>query len=201
MPAGKRGTGEDVAFVDSRGNPSIILSIPAQFTLASRRDASGVRRQFTGRIVNISLYNLAMFTPTIANVGERAIVQCDEFGKLEGTVSRLLNHGFAMTVASTAERRAVLQARIEMYESIKNHDFTDRRRHKRIAPPDCASVVVFGDNNKLQCNVLDISSSGAAVLADIKPPVGTQLSLGDLPARVVRHFSNGFAIEFVKPPQ
>jgi hypothetical protein len=46
--------------------------------------------------------------------------------------------------------------------------------------------------------VLDISQSGAAIATDERPEIGTLITIGKTPGRVVRHLENGFAIEFTR---
>ena len=73
----------------------------------------------------------------------------------------------------------------------------DRRRSKRIVPPDTESVLIFADNTRMKCCVIDISATGVAVSADVTPPIGTPLAVGKMVGRVVRHLANGFAVQFV----
>jgi hypothetical protein len=49
----------------------------------------------------------------------------------------------------------------------------------------------------MACRIIDLSLSGAALAAEIKPLVGEAVILGRVQARVVRHLEEGFAIEFV----
>ncbi|MNL87211.1 hypothetical protein D3C87_2162610 [compost metagenome] len=44
---------------------------------------------------------------------------------------------------------------------------------------------------------MDLSLSGAAVDIDIRPPIGMPVRLGSMRGRVVRHFQEGVAIEFL----
>jgi len=46
---------------------------------------------------------------------------------------------------------------------------------------------------------LVLSVSGAAISAEIVPPIGTVLAVGKVVARVVRHFAGGFSVRFVEP--
>ena len=48
------------------------------------------------------------------------------------------------------------------------------------------------------CEVIDISLSGAAIKTEVMPSVGTFLMLGKMRGRVVRYLEQGVAIEFVK---
>ena len=61
------------------------------------------------------------------------------------------------------------------------------------------SVLKFGDGRAIACRIMDLSLSGAALAAEIKPLVGEPVTLGRVHARVVRHLEEGFAIEFVHP--
>jgi hypothetical protein len=46
--------------------------------------------------------------------------------------------------------------------------------------------------------VIDMSLSGAGLATKMRPPLGTRVHLGKLGARVVRHFEDGIAIEFMR---
>jgi hypothetical protein len=198
MPQPQCSRAHDLAFVERRREPRIILSVPAHYTLANRCDNNGKRREFACRIVNISLRAMTLFAPVNGAIGERVVTHSDEFGRLEGKITRILNGGFVIALVASDEERERLAARIEGYEKIKNYDFVDRRQHKRIIPKDPRSVLVFGDNNRLECFIIDVSTSGAAVSAGITPEIGTPLAVGALVGRVVRHFRSGFAVQFVQ---
>jgi hypothetical protein len=49
----------------------------------------------------------------------------------------------------------------------------------------------------MTCRMIDLSLSGAAIAAEHRPPVKSQVSLGRVQARVVRHLDEGFALEFI----
>jgi hypothetical protein len=198
MPQRRDQGADDIAVVDRRREPRIILSLPGRYALANRRDASGQLLEFECRVVNISLHAMALFAPVTGTVGDRVIVSCDEFGKLEGSIARLLDRGFVMEIIATDDERRELATKIEVYENIKNHDFPNRRRHKRIIPKDPRSIIIFGDNSRVECLVIDISTSGVAVAADIRPEIGTPLAVGAVVGRVVRHLDNGFAVQFIQ---
>ena len=188
----------DIAVVEKRREPRITLSIPAQYSLANRSDANGKRRQFACRIVNISSRAATLFIPVNGAIGERVVTHSDEFGTLAGKIVRVLDRGFVMTIITSDEERERLARKIEGYEKIKNHDLADRRNHKRVIPKDPRSTLVFGDDSHLECFIIDVSTSGVAVSADITPKIGTPLAVGALVGRVVRHFSSGFAVQFIQ---
>jgi len=188
---------DDVAFVDRRSEPRIIVSIAARYALANRIDPRGNRREFSCRIVNVSPSAMTLVVPVLGTVGERVIVRCDEFGKQEGSILRTLDRSFVMKMTAGDEERAKFGAKIEWYERNKNHDIHDSRAHKRIIPNDPRSVLILADGTQMECFVIDMSISGVAVSADIKPAIGTPLAVGKVVGRVVRHRQDGFAVQFI----
>jgi c-di-GMP-binding flagellar brake protein YcgR len=58
------------------------------------------------------------------------------------------------------------------------------------------SSILLEDGRRYNCKITDISLSGAAVEIDVRPALGTPVTLGRMRARVVRHFPDGIAVEF-----
>jgi len=189
---------DDIVFIERRREPRIIVSVPGRYALASRRDTRGNRREWACRIVNISFRSITLVVPVNGAIGDWLFACCDEFGKLEGSITRVLHGGFVMTIVATDEERHKLAAKIERYEKIKNHDLPNCRKQKRIVPKNPRSTLYLGDDSQLECFVIDFSTSGVAVSADIKPKIGTPLAVGTLVGRVVRHFATGFAVQFIQ---
>jgi hypothetical protein len=186
----------DLDFVERRREVRVTVRIPGRFSLAGRRDSRGNRRRFACRAVNISQSSMMLATPVVGPVGERVIAYFEEFGKIHGPITRVLEHGFVMKIAASRDERARLLRRLIWLEQNKNYDAPDVRGHKRIIPEDPLSTIIFPDGSMLGCFVIDISASGAAVSADIVPEVGTPLAIGKVTGSVVRHFEEGFAVQF-----
>jgi hypothetical protein len=184
-------------FVERRREPRIIVSIAAHYVLANRRDSHCNRREFACRIVDISSQAMTLLVPVNGALGERVMVHSEEFGKLEGGIIRLLDRGFIMQIALSDEGRKNFAVKIDWYEKNKNHELDDNREHKRIIPKNPHSKLVLQDGSVLQCFVIDMSVSGVAVSADVKPAIGTPLAVGSLVGRVVRHLKDGFAVKFL----
>jgi hypothetical protein len=191
--------GDDFIAVDCRTDVRIVVSLPGRFTLASRRDMLGQRREFPCRVVNLTCHAMALATPvTIPETGERVIAHIDYFGKLEGRIVKVFEGGFLVEITMPNSERRKLAGRIEWYEKHKNHDAEDSRGHIRIVPADPYSTLVFADGSTVECIVKDLSASGVAVHADTIPDIGTPVAVGKLVGRVVRHFDDGFAVHFVE---
>ena len=63
-------------------------------------------------------------------------------------------------------------------------------------PRDPRSLLVFADGTVVECLIIDMSLSGAAVSADVQPAIGTPLAIGTVVGRVVRWLEVGFAVRF-----
>jgi hypothetical protein len=187
---------DDITFVDCE--PRILVSIAARYTLTDWCGSQTYRRKFAGRLIGISSREATLLAPVAGVLGGRVITYCEEFGKLDGSIKRTLDRGFVIRIAATESERRKLAARVEGYEKIKNYDIVDRRAHKRIIPIDPSSTLFLADGSQMDCFVIDISTSGVAVSADLQPDIGTPLAIGSLVGRVVRHLDDGFAIQFVK---
>jgi len=188
------GLGGGVDSLDTR----VLANVPGRYSLANLRNAQGERRVFACRAVNISCRAIALAAPVKGKVGERVIAHIDRLGKLEGPIDRLLDRGFVMSIMASPEERERLAAKIAWLENNKNHDVPDRRTDKRSVPTNPNSKIILPDGRVENCLVLDVSVSGVAVSADTVPDIGTILAVGSVVGRVVRHFNDGFAIQFVQ---
>jgi hypothetical protein len=155
------------------------------------------RREFPCQVIDMSPGGLAMLAPGIGNVGERVVAYLDHIGRVEGKITRLLDNGFAMTVGATPRKRDKLAAQLTWLANRQILNLPEDRRHDRIVPRNPMSVLKFDDGRAMPCRIMDLSLSGAALAAEMKPLVGEPVMLGRVQARVVRHLEEGFAIEFV----
>ena len=56
--------------------------------------------------------------------------------------------------------------------------------------------MTLDDGRQYRCRIIDLSVSGAAIEINVRPAIGTQVTLGNMRGQVVRHFEDGIAIEF-----
>jgi c-di-GMP-binding flagellar brake protein YcgR len=157
------------------------------------------RREFPCQVVNMSPGGIAMYAPGIGKVGERVVAYLDHIGRVEGRITRIIDNGFTMTVSATPRKRDKLAAQLTWLANREILNLPEDRRHDRIVPRNPTARLTFSDGRVLNCRLIDLSLSGAAVSATIRPPVGEQLTVGKVPARVVRHLEDGFALEFLHP--
>jgi hypothetical protein len=178
---------------------AVDLRMGGRYSLASRRDALGKRREFACRTTRVSPFQMIVDAPVLAPAGERVISYFDEFGKLDGWISGTVEGGFLIDLAVSRERREKLAGTLVWLEKKqKDAALLDARAQKRIIPEKPHSTLIFADGSTLGCFVIDMSPSGAAVSADIVPEIGTPLAVGRSVGRVIRHFAEGFAVKFVQ---
>jgi hypothetical protein len=155
------------------------------------------RREFPCQVINMSPGGLALLGPGIGNVGDRVIAYLDHIGRVEGKVTRIIDNGFAMSVGATPRKRDKLAAQLTWLANRDILNLPEDRRHDRIVPRNPISLLTLEDGSQMTCRIIDLSLSGAAIAAEKRPPLNTQVSLGRVRSRVVRHLEDGFALEFV----
>lgn len=175
---------------------------------AERRTFQRVRVKIYGRfmledrsehpcqVIDMSPGNVALRTDARGEPGEKVIAYLDHIGRLEGIVTRSLDDGFAMTLIASDRKKDKLAAQLTWLANKHELDLPEDRRHERVAPRNPVSVLQLADGRQYQCRIIDLSLSGAAVEIDVKPALGSQVTLGTMRGQVVRHFEDGVAIEF-----
>lgn len=128
---------------------------------------------------------------------ERVISYVDHLGRIEGTVTRLVEGGFMLAITATDRKREKLAAQLTWIANKHELGLAEDRRHDRLTPRQTQSEITLDDGRRFACRIMDLSVSGAALDMEIRPPVGTPVRLGSMKGRIVRHFMEGVAIEFL----
>jgi hypothetical protein len=130
--------------------------------------------------------------------GERVIAYLDHVGRIEGRVVRATSDGFAAEIVASDRKREKLAAQLTWLVNRHELNLPEDRRHGRAANQTVtASVMELEDGRKYPCRIIDLSLSGAALSVAVKPSLGTPVRLGVKQGRVVRHFEDGVAVEFL----
>src|SRR3982074_789648 len=145
------------------------------------------RREFPCQVGNMSPGGMALIAPVRGEVSERVIAYVDHVGRLEGVVARHFENGFAMTIAATPRKRDKLAAQLTWLANRGILGLPEDRPHRRIIPRNPMARLILPNGVNLSCRVIDISQSGAAIRSDQRPDLGTLVTLGKTPSRVVRH--------------
>jgi len=154
------------------------------------------RREFPCQILEMSPGDAIVIAPVSGIVGERLIAYIDHIGRIEGTMTEAIDGGFIMLIEATARKRDKMAAQLTWLANKDVLNLPEDRRHERVVPDNRHSTITLDDGRRYNCKIMDISLSGAAVELDVRPAMGTPVTLGRMRARVVRHFQNGVAVEF-----
>ncbi len=168
------------------------------YLLASRRNRTQCVQVFACRLQSISPNAMVASAPVTGDPGEEVSANFEPFGLVRGKVDRLIDGGFSVAIQARDDERELLARRIAWYKKKTFSGLTDKREHKRVMPRDPRSQLVFADGQTLECLIIDMSRSGAAVSADIQPEIETPLALGTVVGRVVRWLDVGFAVRFTQ---
>lgn len=155
------------------------------------------RREYPCQTQNISPGSVAVMTPVVGRLGERVIAYVDHIGRIEGKIERAFNGGFAMSINATARKKDKLAAKLTWLANRHELNLPEDRRHDRVTPKTPTTLVTLPDGREYRGRIVDVSLSGLALNLEVKPPIGSPVLVGKVRARVVRHFEEGVAVEFV----
>jgi hypothetical protein len=154
------------------------------------------RREFPCQVIEMSPGDAVVIAPVSGQPGEKVIAYIDHMGRIEGTILSASEGGFVMDIAASPRKRDKMAAQLTWLANKDTLNLPEDRRHERVVPDIRHSTVVLDDGRRYNCKIIDISLSGAAIELDVRPAMGTPVTLGRMRARVVRHFQNGVGVEF-----
>jgi c-di-GMP-binding flagellar brake protein YcgR len=154
------------------------------------------RREYPCQTVNISPGGLAILAPVMGNIGERVVIYLDQLGRVEGTVVRQFQNGFAIVFSATVRKRDKLASQLTWLANRKLLGLPEDRRHDRLQPRIPRTVITLDNGQQVVARLVDISTSGAGIATDLKLAMDQRIVVGKLPAKVVRIFEGGVAVEF-----
>lgn len=154
--------------------------------------------EYACQVTNLSVEGATFITPSVPPQGQLIVVYLEEIGRVEAITGAPKPGGFSVTFNLKGNRLERFKERVEWLHQRGEGDTADSRRHARYVPSHRVSQVTLPDGRVYNCEVLDISVSGAGIKTDVVPSVGTYVMLGRMRGRVVRYLEHGVAIEFVK---
>lgn len=139
---------------------------------------------------------MVVTAPVSAHEGESVLIDITGYGIVRAAVSRLRDDGFICSVMLGDGQRSKLATWIAWLRRHAGRVAGDKRGFIRTRPRDPRTTVTLADGTMLRALITDLSRSGAALSADMLPEPGAAITVGQVPARVVRTLEVGFAVEF-----
>jgi hypothetical protein len=148
-------------------------------------------------VINVSAGGALLRAVLPPREGENVVLYIDEVGRFEGRVVRSTPNEFAVDYRG---RRSKTRRTADALTLTMNScsAWPDRRATPRIKTD--ARAVVRLENGEVQfCSIMDISLTGASLEIDPRPPLGAQITLGKMSAKVVRRHDRGVGVVFSGP--
>lgn len=156
------------------------------------------RTESVCQTIDMSPGSAAFHAPVKPAIGERVVAYLDQIGRIEGTVMRHLETGFAIQMAVAPLKREKLAEQLTWLANRHDLGMKEDRRHERITPNQTRTTVKISDGREYLAKLVDISISGAAVSVDAELVPGEAVTVGATPAKVVRVYKGGIAVEFTR---
>ena len=154
------------------------------------------RREFTCRTIDISPGGVSFEGEENGRVGERIIAYLNQIGRVEGTIARQFEGGFAIRMKLPLIKREKLADQLTWLANRQALGMPEDRRHERIAPRLVHTTLRLLNGHEFVAKLIDVSRSGAAMTVAATPPIGAGVIVGETHAQVVRQFAGGIAVEF-----
>ncbi len=177
---------------EQRQGPRVKLSIGGRFMRPDRNEHGAT-------IVEASLKTMDIQTDALVVTGERIIGYFYTIGRIEGTVLRVKPRSFILDLVTTLVKRDRLASQLIWLANRDILNLPEDRRHDRVVPNDPRISVRYKaapDNDPVNGHLIDVSRSGAALSIRGHFEKGEEIIIGTTPARVVRVFDGGIAVEF-----
>ena len=134
--------------------------------------------------------------PVCGEIGERVKAWIEHFDFLSGTISHASDRTFTVRFNLMPKARVKFASKINWVRRHVIEGLPDLRCGKRLPMPNLKPVIILGSGHIENCFIIDASSSGAAISADMVLKPGTRLALGSIVGTVVREIETGFAMRF-----
>ena len=157
------------------------------------------RKEYACQTIDMSPGGVALVAPVKGAVGERVVLYLEHIGRVEGEITRHTGQGFAVSISATIRKRDKLASQLTWLGNRHELGLPEDRRHERIVPRNPVCELRLESGRVMVVRLIDISMSGAAVSIEDKDKlaIGTSVTLGKTPGKVVRHFQGGMAVEFL----
>ncbi|MDQ0444797.1 hypothetical protein QO016_004321 [Methylobacterium persicinum] len=187
----RQGTGTRVAS-DERKHQRVRVAVLGRYMLADRRE-------YPCQTVDMSPGGVRLTCAVLGEIGERVVLYLEFIGRLEGVVARHTSGGFAVRLAASPRKRDKLASQLTWLTNREILGLPEGRSHERVIPDKPMVTLRLENNREVAARLIDISLSGAAMTCATVPPMGSIVTVGSTPGRLVRIFEGGFGVQFLLP--
>ncbi len=175
--------------LEKRLHRRVDITLPGRYMLANKQE-------YRCQTLDVSIGGIALSGFIRGNLGEKVIAYIDEIGRIEGTIVRHLEKGFAIAFTPSPAKRERLVDRLTWLMNKNVVEENDARQFTRHMPNLSETKFVLPDGRTYPCRIIDMSINGASIQIDVIPDIGAEIMLGKMNGRVIRHHDSGIAVEF-----
>jgi hypothetical protein len=180
---------------DRRLHKRFKVSLPGRFMLPDQSEHAC-------KTIDLSPGGVAIASNVSVEPGDRIVGQFEHIGSVVGQVARIFPGGFAIALSATSHKREKLAAQITW---IVNRGELNggalERRHERFGVKQRVTTVKLDEDIVIECQILDVSLSGASLGTDARPPIGHVVTVGKQLAKVMRYHAQGIGVQFLEPQE
>lgn len=177
---------------DRRRHQRVAVALLGRYMLANRQE-------YPCQTVDMSPGGVRLTCAVTGAIGERIVMYIEHIGRIEGEIARYTAGGLAATISGTLRKRDKIASQLTWLANRTSLGLPEDRRHERVTPLDPFVLVQWQGGSPRTLRIIDCSLSGAALAGAGLPPLGTPITVGRTPCKVVRHFQGGVAVEFLLP--
>ncbi|MEG9527860.1 MULTISPECIES: PilZ domain-containing protein [Methylobacterium] len=177
---------------DQRRHQRVRIAVLGRYMLADRRE-------YPCQTVDMSPGGVRLTCAVQGEVGERVVLYLEHIGRIEGIIARHCPDGFAVQLNATPRKRDKLASQLTWLANREMLGLPEGRSHERLVPIQAAVILRIDGDHEVKARLIDISMSGVAIACPLTPPLGTPVTVGSTPGRLVRYFEGGFGVQFLLP--
>lgn len=147
------------------------------------------------RVVDLSDNGAGVTTDEMPPLQAFVLLYVEGFGRFEAVVARIDGKVLGLRFVLNDRKRKALVEKLSRFVESGAMDPTALRRHRRV-PGEAVASFVCASGERVPCEVMDISLTGASLRTHARPLIGETIMIGRMPARVVRYHERGIAVEF-----
>ena len=150
-------------------------------------------------IMNLSVGGAGIHCPEPPPLDAFVVLYVEGFGRFEGVTARYVEGELGLKFVCKEAKRQRLEQDLESFVREGMTGVTRLRRHRRDAVNMPILFFTRADGSQAACKLLDISTQGAMLKTQVRPPVGEVIHLGQTRGWVVRYHEQGIGVQFQQP--
>ncbi len=176
------------AYADRRRHRRVALNLQARYMLPDKSEHEG-------SVIDMSAGGMSINSDIKPDFGTRLIIYVQDFGRLEATVVRHHDLGFAGAFENIPGLHDRVMDKLTLLLNRDRLPDMETRLYPRLPTRDLARLTLK-DGTGYDCKILDMSFGGISIAVALRPALGEEVTIGRTHGRVVRHHEHGIAIAF-----